>query len=300
MTQNALDAPFWSDDSAAAPWGLTILVLYSVEPGSEKHRSWNDGFVAAVRLLHRWGHNVIWLNTAAHDADSAYDAIVTPKTVVLAKSNWGWKVDRFLRSATQRHLLRVPRAIMVSGISKRINRHRGGFYDVVFYQTEWYRRRLSPRLTTVHAYGINTAEMYPPDSPVESEWDWLYVGALTPQRRPELLLTKPGRRLVIGELERSDPTLISRLEQGHVEILSYVPYPKLREFYWRARSVYVPAALDGGGERQVMEAVACGRPIEIEPDNPKLSEVLSRAGMWTETYYAHQLELGLYMARAGA
>ncbi len=296
----ALAAPFWREEACRSRWGLDVLVLYAAEPGGKKDQSWNDGFVAALRLLQRWGHLVTWLNTDAADSSAAFKAAAPGAGVILAKSNWGWKVDRFLRSHAGVAGPASRRAIMVSGISSHIGYRRGRFYDVVFFQTNWYKPRLSPRLLAVHAYGINTDEMYPPVARVTPEWDWLYVGALTRQRRADRLLGKEGRRLAIGELGRSDPSLVAALERDGVVVQDFVPYPELREIYWRARRLYVPAALDGGGERQVMEAMACGLPVALEPDNPKLREVVENAGYWTESYYARQLELGLSLVARNA
>lgn len=298
MAEAALAAPFWGEPAVLGPGGLRILVVYGVEPGGIKDRSWNDGFVAALRLLSDAGHVVTWLNMKADGAAAAYPAAAREADVVLAKSNWGWIVDRFVRALEAEAPTGRPRAIMVSGISGRISRRRGRFYDVVFYQTEWYRKRLSRRLRTVHAYGMNTEAMRLPDAPVEPVWDWLYVGAFTPNRRPELLLGKTGRRLAVGEISRSDSDIVDRLRADGVEVRDVVPYDELRELYWSARCVYVPAALDGGGERQLMEAIACGRPVEIAPDNPKLAEVVASAPIWTEAYFAGQLEAGLRAAVA--
>jgi hypothetical protein len=294
---SSLQARFWTaDQSARQPWGLDVLVLYAVDPEGVKAQTWNDGFVAAMRLLSHWGHRVTWVNVACRDAAEALAERAADADVVVAKSNWGWRVDGFLRSSLP-SAHSVATAIMVSGVSGHISYRRGSFYDVVFYQTDWYRPRLSTRLVAVHAYGIDTATMYPPPQPFPKEWDWLYVGALTKSRRAQFLLRKSGTRLAIGELSRSDKDVVSALRDDGIVVRDYVPYPELREIYWRSHRLYVPAGVDGGGERQVMEAIACGVEIEVEPDNPKLAEVIAKADLWTERYFARQLELGLYLAK---
>jgi len=287
----ATAAPFWRVPAARGPGGLSVLVVYWATPGGTKDRTWNDGFIAALRELAQRGHRISFVNAHCDDAVDAFAARHGDADVVLAKSNWGWIVDRFVRRHTTRAA--PARAIMVSGISDPISYRRGRFYDTVFYQTEWYRHRLSERLHLVHAYGINTKAMHPPADPVEAEWDWLYVGALTANRRPDRLLDKTGRRLAVGDVSSSTPTLVDRLREGGVVVRDYVPYDELRSLYWSAERLYVPAALDGGGERQLMEAIACGRPVEVEPDNPKLAEVVAKAASWTEAYFADQLERGL-------
>jgi hypothetical protein len=270
-----------------------VLVAYATEPGSVKAASWNDGFVRAVSLLSPEIESV-WCNVLDPDDQARFREHVRSCDVILAKSNWGWIVDRYVR----RHsfLSRKPRAIMVSGIAPRQHWWRTAFYDVIFYQTEWYRNFLPRRKTLVHAYGTNFSLLHPPTEPVEPEWDWLCVGNIRAPKRTEKLLAKTGRRLAIGDLRQSDPSLVQRLRDDGVEVRDYVPLEELRSIYWSSRRVYVPARLDGGGERQIMEATACGTEVVIEPDNPKLAEVLASTAKWTEEYFAEQLRIGLRAA----
>lgn len=269
------------------------MVVYSIDPSSIKASSWNDGFVRAVNLLAD-AYSVDWFNCFPGADGRNFRAVASAADFVLVKSNWGWVVDRFVR----RHLRwsRTKRGIMVSGIGS-VRPRAARFYDVIYYQTEWYRKQLPESARLIHAYGINTKSMYPPTAPRPPiKWDWLYVGNVTPEKRPLLLLAKTGRRLVIGELNRSDPRLIEELVRGGVEVREYVPYDELREIYWSARRVYIPATVRGGGERQAMEALACGTPVVVEPDNPKLLEVIARAPDWDEYYYSAQLRKGLRIA----
>jgi len=62
--------------------------------------------------------------------------------------------------------------------------------------------------------------------------------------------------------------------------------------YNRAKIVYIPANIIGGGERAVLEARACGCKVEVEPDNPKLQELLN-CPLWDTNYYTDQLVKGI-------
>ena len=59
-----------------------------------------------------------------------------------------------------------------------------------------------------------------------------------------------------------------------------------------AETIYIPASTIGGGERAVLEARACERNVEVEPDNPKLQELLT-CTVYEEKYYASQLKRGI-------
>jgi hypothetical protein len=58
--------------------------------------------------------------------------------------------------------------------------------------------------------------------------------------------------------------------------------------------VYVPDDVLGGGERAVLEARCLGVKVEVEPDNPKLVELLT-SPIYDHTYYARRLLYGLQL-----
>jgi len=62
--------------------------------------------------------------------------------------------------------------------------------------------------------------------------------------------------------------------------------------YNRAKTVYIPATLMGGGERAILEARSCGCKVKIEDDNPKLKELLT-CPIYDVDYYVKQLKRGL-------
>jgi hypothetical protein len=57
-------------------------------------------------------------------------------------------------------------------------------------------------------------------------------------------------------------------------------------------TVYVPDDYLGGGERAVLEARTLGVKVQIEPDNPKLAELVT-SPIYDHAYYAEQLNYGL-------
>jgi hypothetical protein len=62
--------------------------------------------------------------------------------------------------------------------------------------------------------------------------------------------------------------------------------------YNRAKTVYMPSDIFGGGERVVWEALACGCDVEIEEDNPKLKSLLKEDFM-DHFDYADKLKEGI-------
>lgn len=65
-----------------------------------------------------------------------------------------------------------------------------------------------------------------------------------------------------------------------------------------SETVYVAADVNGGCQRTVLEAKACGIPVEVDSDSPKLLELkdLTREEVlekWSEEAYAERLKIGI-------
>lgn len=86
--------------------------------------------------------------------------------------------------------------------------------------------------------------------------------------------------------------IIMDLLMAGVAVSDMVPAEVLAKMYQMSGCVYIPAEEIGGGERSVLEARACERPVEVESDNTKLQELLT-CPIWDEKYYAYQLKQGI-------
>jgi glycosyltransferase involved in cell wall biosynthesis len=269
---------------------VRINIAYAVPPGSRKAAEWHDGFTAAVAHLAR-DADVTWLNVHPDDPSQPERlARLGDCDCLLVKSNWGWIVDELVREHSPRK--GPPRGLLISGTADPPRARRMRFYDALFYETHWYAPRLRRHRCRIHAFGVDTTVMSP-DAAVAPDIDWLSVGALRPYKRHELLLEKDGRRVVIGDQVGADADILARLKAGGVEVLDFLPYEQLAAYYRRSRNVLVAATLDGGGERSVLEARACGATVHVLDDNPKLGELVAERVVWDHEYYARQLASGI-------
>jgi hypothetical protein len=168
------------------------------------------------------------------------------------------------------------------------------FYDVLFYETDWYRRFIANHPLVFKAFGIDVdAIVGNKTEEIEIKYDYLSIGALLPHKRLEKLTTKKGAKAVVGEyyVGKSEE-IVEMLKLSSVDVLSYVSYSEMSKHIQSARVVYIPAAIDGGGERAVLEARCLGVPVEVESDNPKLLE-LTLGEIPDDITYAKQLSKGL-------
>ena len=156
----------------------------------------------------------------------------------------------------------------------------------------------------------------------EKTWDLLHFGWVAHYKRLDRFIAKfealkrtnpRARALAVG---RTDPDAksaaqVARLRAAGVEVRGEVPsaraasgedrgmpeipgrrrYADLAYEINRAREVYLPASVVGGGERGVLEARSCGATVVVEPDNPKLAELADPATpLYDHVYYADRLE----------
>lgn len=171
-------------------------------------------------------------------------------------------------------------------------------YNVLFYETKWVRDFLSLQYSTaelLQAFGYNDL-IYKNLGITEKDIDYLGVGAFADWKRWELMKNKRGRRRVIGEFQQGNPIESQKiwddLSDDRIICKDMVTPTLLNLEYNRARTVYIPASIYGGGERAILEARACGCEVEIESDNPKLKEV-KEMPLWTHQDYAKKLKFGI-------
>lgn len=171
-------------------------------------------------------------------------------------------------------------------------------YDVLFYETKWYRPQINFHPNIVQAFGVNTDIYFPiTDIPTPIIWDYIGVGAFAEWKRWEKMIDKPGKKLVIGEYQVDNEIESSRIAQNlikHGVMVSNMVHPfDLANLYHYSRTLYVPADINGGGERAILEARACGLKVEIEDDNEKLKELVEMETIVSHIDYANKIREGV-------
>lgn len=169
-------------------------------------------------------------------------------------------------------------------------------YDVIFYETEWVKNNYLKDIKTklIHAFGYN--KYVYKNLNRERTIDYLGVGSFSRWKRWERMIDKPGNKMVVGEFQKGNPAesadIYNMLDEAGVKCKDMIPSNELNLIYNKAKTVYIPADIYGGGERAVLEARACGCKVEVEFDNPKLQELLT-CPLWDEDYYISQLKKGI-------
>jgi len=265
----------------------TVAVIYYIpKTNTEKYNNWSDGFTSAVKLLED-EFNVTWVNLA-DEKPTATD--LNDFDFLIVKSCWNWIVDRYVRSLEG---LNTPRGIMISCSKKNIQRDWMFFYDILWYETNWYKKFISAHPYVYHAFGINSEVFH--NKNLDKIYDVVSIGALTAYKRHNEILKIPGHnKVVIGNTNEHDSQqIIDELEKESVKVLDYVSQEKLSAILNQTKLVYIPAEINGGGERAVLEARKCGAEVLVQKDNPKLEELL-KTEVWDQFYYSDQLKRGIF------
>jgi len=256
----------------------TILFIYD-HPYPEY---WMDGLWAALKHLGQ-EYKIIKCNLANKDKFVKTDFI-------LGWGSFGSNVDLIMRE------LKGKKGLCIGGMGQPYNLK---FYDALFYETKWQRNNTDIKLhhNINQAFGTNTDIFNQVDIPMPIVWDYIGVGAFAQWKRWHRMISKRGRKLVIGQYQIDNEveslSIVTDLVRSNVMVSDTVHPLDLANFYHWSRCAYIPAELHGGGERSVLEARACGIDVEVEDDNPKLQEVKDWEPIPDHKWYAKQLKRGI-------
>lgn len=240
-----------------------------------------DGLYAALELL-REDFSIFKSNLGIETPDpSEYD-------IVLGWGVFDSEVEKYVLTSRAN-----KKALCIGGVTrphKYIDQ-----YDVLFYETEWYKPQIESHRNIVHAFGVNTNIMKPLHIQMKL-WDYMTCGAFSIWKRQWLLANRPGNKIAIGDIQLNNLTesmqIVAKLLAHGVAVSNQVDEETLCKYYNLSDTVYIPAEVYGGGERAVLEARACGVNVEVEDDNPKLQELLD-SPIYDHHYYYRKLKEGL-------
>jgi hypothetical protein len=260
---------------------------------------WRDGLWASLNLLEKQGFE-IWRENLQVERDMIIEG---EWDFILGWGAFNSSVDRELQKPLYKN---NKKGLCVAGNSFPPEGLEN--YNVCFYETNWtLKEYLGPYINKhpgiktelVHAFGINS-DIYKIIPDAIKIWDWLTVGSFSLWKRQYLLTSKAGYRLAIGEIQKENLNesidIIGDLLVDGVSVSDMVSPEKLVMIYNSSDRVYIPSDINGGGERAVLEARACGVSVEVEKDNPKLQELLTwkeRGKIPDQFFYADRLKAGV-------
>ncbi len=271
-----------------------IIIFYLIPLSSNKVNNWVDGFTSAIDAL-RDKFNFIYhnINESPIPTDASFYQNID---LIFIKANWNAKLE--IQARQNLKDISIKKALIISGSKTPDTQKDALFYDILFYETTWYKQFIDYHPNIVHAFGIDTSKMQA-QANTSKVYDIISIGSFKHYKRLHLLLLKKGRKLFVGEIPKKfnkknlqDYFFYFLLVLFRIEIKDFMDYKELSTFINQSKKVYIPASINGGGERAVLEARSCGVPVEVEKDNPKLQSLLSTP-IYDHHYYAEKLEKGI-------
>jgi glycosyltransferase involved in cell wall biosynthesis len=162
----------------------------------------------------------------------------------------------------------VGRARHVIAVSERTKRDLGELY------------RVPEERITVTPHGIDPA--FGPGGEGDAGGYLLFVGAIQARKNPLAAAeaaAEVGLPLVVAGPER-EPALARELRLRGADLRGYVEKDELARLYRGAAALVLPSRYEGFG-LPVLEAMACGTPVVVNPD-PALQEVAGDAAVYAD------------------
>ena len=146
---------------------------------------WNDGLRAALKLLEK-KFNINYYNLYENrelPRDDNYD-------FVLAWGAFGSPAHK----ATS--LLHIKKGLCIAG--NAVKPFETSNYDVLFYETKWYRPQIDFHKNITHAFGVNT-DVFKVIPAIKEERviDYLTVGAFSLWKRQNRIVDLGGNRMAV-------------------------------------------------------------------------------------------------------
>ncbi len=243
---------------------------------------WKDGLWWSIKELEKT-HQITWLNLSCQYSEiNIYDY-----DFILGWGAFGSPADKFMQG-----MIGLPKGLCLAGNAVPVPVYASN-YQIIFYETDWVRENYLIGLKNlVKAFGVNT-QIFKKLELVRI-WDYLSVGAFSYWKHLDKMKEKEGTKLCIGEIQKGNMEesldIVSDLVSNDIAVSGMLAPEKLNIIYNLSKTVYLPADVNGGGERSVLEARVCGCNVEVE--NPKLKELVN-CKLPTEKDYFNSLNTAL-------
>lgn len=267
-----------------------ILFIYDMP----KDHDWCDGLWAALNLLENdfeiTRHNIKDTPDGKYYDEDGSGIAKADYDFILGWGGFGSPVDKIMQQLDY-----AKKGLCIGG--NAYGPAGANNYDVLFYETKWYRSQIDFHPNIFHAFGVNTDIFFVPDDyPFPILWEYIGVGAFASWKRWNEMIKKEGQKIVVGyyqnDNEEESGGIVKELIKNGVTVSNQINPYDLSMLYHCCRKAFVPASIIGGGERSVLEARACGLAVEVMDDNPKLKELLE-SPIYDHHYYAKQLKEGV-------
>jgi len=244
---------------------------------------WKDGLWKALRMLKK-DCIIEYKNIAkGHKPSRTGDGLIF----------WGGSQHKMIPYIEK---IKLPKMFLFGGGSLHVPALHA--FDIVCVEEDWtvgQMRRCGVK--AYKAFGTNTDLFKPLDLPIQ--WDYIYPGAFALWKCHDVFLEYvrgKGKALAVGYMQPKGiekETYKKCLDEG-VTVLPHVSSDVLVWLLNQSKEVVITAHEFGGGQRSVLEALACKRDINTSLLNERLLSVYE-GGLLSHVDYYKALKKYLWM-----
>ena len=152
--------------------------------------------------------------------------------------------------------------------------------DVVFVESDpIYDKVRAEGIRCIKAFGTDT-DFFKPNYMIEKDIEYFYPATFSPWKLQRNIAYLGNKLTCLGTVQPDGMEDLESCKYMGVNIEEgYFPVEKIREYYWRAKNVIIPAI--HGSERTVLEAMACGiKPMVLNHNNIRTLSYLKEYEAW--------------------
>lgn len=245
---------------------LAFVWDFSVEP--LQLYGWADGLSMALRILaEKYGYVV---KVFAHDDPNVIykDLQSFMPDQILA---WG-SLDR--PSFAGLRQFNKPTALCFAGGTTK--HPQSSSFDLIFVENDVYVKEYQEQgINVVKAFGTNDILFKP--MPFTKKWDTIYTAAFARWKRHDIYAEAvKDTGLAVGKIQRQEIECYEICVKNGVTVIPEVPYHVMPYLYNQSLISIVTALW--GGQRNVLESMACDMPVIITSDNTTTVEIVKESG----------------------
>lgn len=172
-------------------------------------------------------------------------------------------------------LLRCPKILcFAGGPTTHPNLHN---FDHVLVESGVYEKAFNQHIIGVsRAFGTNT-NVFRPEPRTPKVFDAIYPASFCQHKNIETFARAMGHRgLAVGQW--NDLDIVGKCLQFDLPVMRRVSSAALCDLLNLSRVCVVPCGTNGGAQRVVLEAMACGVPVVLANDNDKCAEFVEESG----------------------
>lgn len=231
---------------------------------------WNDGLKRALEIMaEKYG---VYVNVIASDKpNEIYERVKEFKPDYIL--GWG-SLDR--PSFAGLSQFKVPTGLCFAGGGTK-HPHTENF-DVVFVENKSYLEQFKEQeVNVIQAFGTNESLFQP--IKLNKRFIACYPASFARWKRHNLFAdATESKGIAVGKFLENEPECFDICVQSGNTVLTEVPYKCLPEVYNQSVYTLVTAANNGGGQRNVLESMACNVPPIVMSDSDKNCEFVEESG----------------------